>query len=389
MDMPMKTLRFVLVLSVPALLPSPAWSLDPQPIKMAGFQFIPTLSLAQTYDDNFRELAHDEASSWVTQIAPGFQLIAEDRNSAHRLTYAGVRSSYHDADEASHTNHLARLDSIMEFTDRHRLDLEAAYRKAEETTSTATRSDNDKFNTRSLRALYAFGAQSARNRLKFGASYSALRYDNRGLLNADKERDTTGLSSAWFHRLGGNTRTQVEVRHTDYDYKLASSPRNSNNTALLVGATWEATAKTTGKVLVGYEQKEFKDNQRDALKSPMWEVGIDWEPRSYSTFSLKARRAFDEGDDGSDAIQSSSASLAWRHQWIERVSTNLSFGLAKYVYEGQDRDDDLASLGLELIYSPRRWLDVTLGYRYRDNDSNVPDERYQRNIYKISIAGSL
>jgi hypothetical protein len=63
--------------------------------------------------------------------------------------------------------------------------------------------------------------------------------------------------------------------------------------------------------------------------------------------------------------------------------------LAEYVYEGQDRDDDLLSAGLELIYSPRRWLDVSLGYRYRDNDSTVPDERYQRNIYRISVAGSL
>ncbi len=388
MDMLMKKIRFPFVLMMPVL-PLTAWSLEPQPINVLGFQFLPTLSLAETYDDNFRELASDEASSWITRIAPGFQLIAEDRNSAHRLIYAGVRNSYHDADGASHTNHLARLDSIMEFTDRHRLDLEATYRKAEETTSTAARTENDKFHSRSLHGLYAFGAQSARNRLKFGASYSELRYDNRGLLNADKERDTTGLSTAWFHRLGGNTRTQVEVRHTDYDYKLANNPRNSTNTAILVGATWEATAKTTGKVLVGYEQKEFDDDRRDELKSPMWEVGIDWEPRSYSTFSLKARRAFDEGDDGSDAIQASSASLAWRHQWIERVTTNLSLGLAEYVYEGQDRDDDLLSAGLELIYSPRRWLDVSLGYRYRDNDSTVPDERYQRNIYRISVAGSL
>jgi hypothetical protein len=289
MDMLMKKIRFPFVLMMPVL-PLTAWSLEPQPINVLGFQFLPTLSLAETYDDNFRELASDEASSWITRIAPGFQLIAEDRNSAHRLIYAGVRNSYEDADEASHTNHLARLDSIMEFTDRHRLDLEATYRKAEETTSTAARTENDKFHSRSLHGLYAFGAQSARNRLTFGASYSELRYDNRGLLNADKERDTTGLSTAWFHRLGGNTRTQVEVRHTDYDYKLANNPRNSTNTAILVGATWEATAKTTGKVLVGYEQKEFDDDRRDELKSPMWEAAQLFNLQLESPAGLRRRR---------------------------------------------------------------------------------------------------
>lgn len=388
MDMLMKKIRFALLFTVPAL-PLTAWSLEPQPINVLGFQFLPTLGLAEIYDDNFRELASDEASSWITRITPGFQLIAEDRNSAYRLTYSAIRNDYHDVEDASHTNHLARLDGIMEFTDRQRLDLAAIYRKAEETTSTAASNENDKFHTRSLRGSYTFGAESARNRLKFGATYGELRYDNRGEVNADKERDTTALSATWLHRVGGNTRTQIEVRHTDYDYQLATSPLNSTNHAVLIGATWEATAKTTGKALFGYERKKFDDDRRDELKSPMWEVGIDWQPRSYSTFSLKARRAFDEGDDGSDAIQATSASLAWRHKWVERVTTNLSFGLAEYVYEGQDRDDDLVSTGFDLIYSPRRWFDVTLGYRYRDNDSNVPNERFQRNIYRISVAGSL
>jgi hypothetical protein len=32
---------------------------------------------------------------------------------------------------------------------------------------------------------------------------------------------------------------------------------------------------------------------------------------------------------------------------------------------------------------------VSLGYRYRNNDSNAAGESYQRNVYKVSVTGSL
>ena len=384
----MKTLSGFL-LAIPLLLRVSAWAVEPHDITIWGFQFIPTLTLAESYDDNFRELDENERSSWVTRIAPGFELIAEDRNSAYRLTYAGNRDIYHAESDASHTDTRLSLDSIMEFTDRHRLELEAFYRKAEEPGSTAVIGENDKYHLRGLGGAYRYGAETARNQLEFGLRHEELRYDNRDDINAGEERDSDALIVTWLHRIGGGTRALLEYRHTEYDYVLASSPLNSSNDALLLGASWEATARTTGKLLVGYEQKDFDDPGRDDLDSPMWEAGIDWEPRTYSKFSLTARQAFDEGDDGSDAIKTTSATLAWRHEWSGRLVSDLLFGLARHVYEGQQRDDDFSQAGIGLTYSLRRWLDVSLGYRYRNNDSNAAGESYQRNVYKVSVTGSL
>jgi len=37
----------------------------------------------------------------------------------------------------------------------------------------------------------------------------------------------------------------------------------------------------------------------------------------------------------------------------------------------------------------RRWLDIELGYRYRDNDSDADNESFTRNVFQISFNVSL
>lgn len=378
-----------IALIAPTLLPACAWALDPQSVDVGGMQFTPTLKVSEAYDDNFRELNQEEESSWITTITPELALVAEDRNSAYRLTYKGNSQIYHDDSDASNTDHKVKLESIMDFTSRQRLKLTGEYRKMEDTADTAVATENDKYHVKSIGGLYSYGVESASNRIDLGASYAELRYDNSGNINADEERDTTAVNAVWFHRLGGSTTALLEARHTDYDYLLANSPRNSTEDALLAGAVWEATAKTTGKVRVGYAKKDFQRDDIDDLESPMWEIGIDWEPRTYSKFSLSTRQSFDEGDDGSNAIKNTSSTLAWSHDWTNRITSRVFLGFSQQDYEGQDRQDDITNTGANLTYKMRNWLDIGVGYTYIENNSDADNEGYKRNIYMISLTGSL
>jgi hypothetical protein len=390
MDLLMKSIRrLAMILATPAFLPSQASAIEPASVDFLGFQFTPTLKVGEAFDDNFREVENDKQSSWITTVAPGFEFKAEDRNSAYRLTYLGSREIFHDAENASHTDHDLKLESILEFTSRNRLNLEAGYAKKEITNSTSVVDINDKYHTQYVGGVFSYGAQTAANRIDLSARYQQMRFDNSGDINADEERDSTSLGAVWFHRLGGATRALIEVRHNDYDYLTPNSPRNSFENALLVGGTWDATARTTGKVRVGYAKKDFEDSSRKDLSSPMLEAGIDWAPLTYSKFSVNARQAFDEGDDGADAIKSTSAGVAWAHGWSERVVTTTTYSLTRLAYEGQDRTDDISEAGVAVAYKMRRWLDISLGYRHRVNDSTFDDQSFNRNIYLISFTASL
>jgi hypothetical protein len=371
------------------LYPATAWSLDPQSIDIYGFDFTPTLLFSESYDDNFRELERGRQSSMVTKLAPSFELKAEDRNSATRLIWQPTRYIYHDEPDASNTAQRVRLNSIMEFTDRHRLKLDAEARKYERTTSTAVDGINDKIRSNRVNGLYTYGARSAANQIDLGASYAQLRYDNSDGINDDKERNTTGLTTTWYHRIGSNTRGLLEYDHTVFDYLQSGSRLNSTSDAVLAGAEWDFTARTSGKVRVGYERKNFDDNSVDDLSNPTWQVDLRWKPRTYSTFSFVARQAMAEGDDGADAVKTTSALFGWRHGWTERITTVAEAGLSRYEYEGQNRTDDLHDYNLAVEYAMRRWLDIELGYRYRNDNSDADNQSFDRNIFLLSFNISL
>jgi len=384
-----------LIFLMASLSPGLAWSADPQRvvypqhIDVYGFDFTPTLELSESYDDNFRELEHNVQSSMVTKLAPTFELKAEDRNSGTRLTWQPTRYTYHDEPDASHTDQRLRLDSIMEFTDHHRLALDAEVRKYERTNSTAVDGINDKIRSDRVGGVYTYGAKSSANQIELGANFGQLRYQNSDGINDDKERNTTGLTSTWYHRIGSNTRGLLEYDHTRFDYLESDSRRSSKADAVLAGAVWDFTARTTGKVRVGYEHKNFDDSSVKDLDNPMWQVDLQWKPRTYSTFTLVTRQASAEGDDGSDAIKATSARLGWRHGWTERITTVAELGAAHYVYKGQERTDDLREYNLGVEYAMRRWLEINLGYRYRNDDSDTEDQSFTRHVYMVSVTGTL
>ncbi|MDB6142695.1 MAG: hypothetical protein JWP80_1739 [Pseudomonas sp.] len=385
-----------LIFLMASLSPGLAWSVDPQHdlqrvpqhIDVYGLAFTPTLDIAESYDYNFRELEHNIQSSSVTKLAPTFELKAEDRNSGTRLIYQPTRYIFHSEPDASHTDQRLRLDSIMEFTDRHRLELEAQVRQYELTSSTAVDGINDKFRSDRVGGTYTYGAKSASNQIALGGNYGQLRSQNADGINDDKERNTTALTSTWYHRLGSNTRSILEYDHTRFDY-LSDNLRSSKADAVLAGAVWDFTARTTGKVRIGFEHKNFDDSSVKDLDNPTWQVDLQWKPRTYSVFTFVTRQALAEGDDGSDAIKTTTTKLGWRHGWTERITTFADAGLSHYVYKGQDRTDDLHEYNLGVEYAMRRWLGINLSYRYRNDNSDAEDQSFTRHIYMISVTGTL
>lgn len=380
---------------------------DPRSINLRGFDFTPTLLVGESYDDNFRGLNEDEQSSWITTIEPSFVLGAETRNAGYQLRYTLSSDIYHDDSDATNTDHILLLKSAMELTSRHRIDWNLGYSRIENTINQdrsfedldedldpdevlQRRFENERYDRATAGASYTFGARTARNQLEFGAQYDRFRYADD--FNESEDRDTLALGTTWFHRLGSRTRTLVELRHADHSYEQRNSTRDSTNVAALVGATWEATARTTGTVKVGAERKDFDSDARDDYSSPMWEAGVVWAPRTYSAFELRSRRAFDEGDDGASTVQDMSTVLTWTHEWNPWISSELEYRMADREYKREvtgDREDDLQAYGASLVYSPDRWIDLTLGYRHVTNDSSLEAASYDRNVYLLTVDMSL
>lgn len=400
-----KTLiKNALAIAIAGSLSAQAFAIDPQSIRLTeGVIFTPTLKVAESYNDNFRAVEKDKKSSWITTLEPSFQLNADSRNSAYQLKYVASSDTFHSSHSDNNVDHHFTGDAGFEFNARHRARLSAGYHKVEDTAAenrnSANRTENDKYNTKNVGAVYVYGAEAARTQVEFGANYDEKRYDNSkrytpggARINSEKERDATALRSTVFYEVAPKTKALVEGRYTDYDYKNKNFGRDkldSKNKALLVGVTWDATAKTSGSFKIGREKKDFSSSQYNDKTTGMWDVGVNWAPLTYSTFSLSTRQGFDEGDDGASAIKTQSTSLGWKHFWMDRLYSETSYARHDKKYQNISRKDERDEYGLSLTYQARRWLDLGVGYTYTDNDSDAKNESYTRNIFAFTVNASL
>ncbi len=368
---------------------SAAWAIEPQSIRLTdGILFTPSLMVSEKYDDNIRAAETNEESSWVTTISPTLTLSTEGRKSAYRLSYNAVSDTFHSSQDDNNVDHHLTADAAFEFDARNRAKLAAGYHDVENTASDTSNVTNDQYNTKNVGGVYSFGAQTARMQIEAGANYEELRYTDGLIGNEAKERDTTALRSTLFYRVAPKTKLLVEGRHTDYDY-LNNQRLNSTGIAGLVGATWEATAKTTGEFKIGRERKNFDDDTVDDASKGMWEAGVVWAPRSYSRFNLNTRQGFDEGDNGASTIESRNYTLGWEHDWSSYLTSKVSYSDTSRDYQDISRQDDLNNIGLGLTYKARRWLDVGIGYTYSENDSDVAGESFERNVFALTVNASL
>jgi hypothetical protein len=371
-------------------------------MELGGMRFTPVLNLSESYDDNIRAVgAGADESSWITTINPNFELAAQDRLNLYKLTYGFNSDTFHSSHDDNNVDHFLNAIAHMEYNARNRLDLNAGYSKVEDINDTEGGFGiNDKYHTYNLGAVYGFGAKSATMNFEFGANQQWLRYDNdqrlgNGLrVNEDQERDVTTLSGTAFYRVAPKTRALLEVRYNEYKYKLSSSTLDSDAMAYLLGLTWEATAKTTGIAKFGYSNKEFDDSSRDDVNGSIWEVGVDWQPRTYSTFSLNTRRSTEEGSEGAeDAIDTTRTGINWKHDWTSRISTDVGYTYMEEDYQGISRKDETDEFGLGLSYNMRRWLDLGVGYTYQDVESKGSNsyayDSYDRNIFLVKLTMGL
>lgn len=414
--MRIKLTQLAVVVAASAGMSTSVFAIDPQSIRVSdGLMFTPTLKFEQRHDDNIFATRNNRKSSWVSVIEPTFALSLDRAKSAHELKYRMSSKNFHASNSNSYIDHHLTANSGFEFNSRNRLMLNAGYHKLEDTASDVSsltaQGRNDKWNTKNVGGVYTYGARTARAQVDLGLDYNELRYDNSARIDGERinrnlERDTTGGRITGYYVIAPKTKLLLEGRYTDYDY-INDNTRDNKTNALLAGVTWEATAKTSGTVKVGREKINYKESGRSSTSTSMWEAGVTWAPRTYSTFDLKTRRGYDEGntniydydqefdilepiDSVSQTIRTVDSQLTWRHYWMDRLYSTAEYRRIDRKYQrANGREDKIDQYGLGLTFQARRWLDIGIGYKHRENDSDVRDQSYKRNIYALTFHVSL
>lgn len=382
------------------VLPLSAQAVEPASVDLGPVSMVPQLTLSTKRDDNIFLAAADEKSSTVTVINPVVQLIAEDGANAYMLTADVRRGIYHSSQDDNYTDVQLSADANLVFDVRNKFDLQAAYLKAHEARGTgltdgvnATLNDAPiEYNEKTAGGTYTYGADEAQGRVVGALSYTVRDYTNFRSQTETRDRDTLRAGATFYYRVMPKTSLLFEARRTEIDYQnevAGTSSLDSNEWKYLVGATWDATAKTTGVVKAGYAKKAFSAADRDDKSAFTWEAEISWAPLTYSTFALSSGQSLEESNGADDYIDTSTANLSWNHEWNDRTKTALAYGLTNESYDQTSREDDTNRFSAGVTYDLRRWLTVGMDLTHAQRNSNLAASDYDSNTLVLTLQGAL
>lgn len=350
------------------------------------------LGINNRYDDNIFNARVNETESWITSLTPEVKLESKRAMDVYSLTYNGDIGAYHESSRDDYDDHTFTASMHKEFNYRNRLDVTAQYQMEHDERGTGRteggggvgNQNPDEYDVAGIHALYGFGGMESKGRVDLEAGYSEKEYQNNRAATRARDLDTTDAGATFYLRVAPKTSLLLQAKHTDLDY-VSANTLDSDENRVLVGVTWNATAKTTGVIKYGYLEKEFDSAARNDYSGDGWEVDITWNPRSYSAFNFTAGRSTNETDGTGDYILNTDVAIAWGHNWSHRLSSNLYASYANKEFEASTREDDLTGVGASLGYLITRRLRVDAGVDYTDNDSNLAANDYDKNTYFVNL----
>ena len=362
----------------------------------------PTLEVETRYSDNDLRAESDTTSTWILDTAPKVQMWLQNGESTYSGTLQLRDYRYSETSDDDFTDYQGNIDIHHEFNAKNTLDAFAKFYDGHEERGTGL-SEGDvaqeidepvEVETTEYGAGYTLGNKSGPARLNAGYRFYERDYQNFREETQYRDYEQDHWAVRGFYSVGPKTDLVVEARYVDTEYetdrRLAPGGTfNNEEYNYFVGVEWEATAKTSGSVKLGWFDREYDSSEREADDGFSWEVDAYYTPRSYSEFNLETKRFSQETNGLGDSIDTEQLALRWTHDWSFRSNTRLEIAKANENYSGSFRDDDLWFVEARYTRKLRRWFDLSGGYRYEERDSGEDTFSYDQNVYFLRLDLSL
>jgi hypothetical protein len=248
----------------------------------------------------------------------------------------------------------------------------------------------DRYRHTQAQGIVSYGAPGAQGRIDFELGKTQHNYINNRATTAANDRSVDDLGATFYWRVGPKTSLLFQGRHSAVDYSLPASTLGSVEKLFLAGATWEATAKTTGTFKIGMVKKDFADSARGSSSALSWAGDVRWSPLTYSHLNLTLNRAPAETTGGvGNFIDRTVSSARWAHDWSNRLTSEATAAYMTDNYQGVDRTDNTQRYGLKATYKMRRWLNFGADYAHTARNSNDNNFEFKSNVFMLFVNATL
>ena len=374
-------------------------------IQAGQFDLIPSFTSSMAYVDNVAYARDDdpEIYSWRATISPELIAATQIDGNPFQVGYRLERGVFFSSSADDYTDHFIEASGEYELNSRHRVNAIAQYEDGHEERGTGFSlglgtaiTTPDRYKSTSLGGEYSYGAVTSDGVITLKANRETLDYERSEQAYLIRDRVKNKVGAELGYRIGSATTALLDVTQTfvRYDNQTGITTRDSDETRVLLGVRWESTAATTGFAKVGYKEKDFDAATRSTFYGTDWEVGIEWQPLTYSTVNFSTSADTNETNGEGSLIRGRNYRLSWTHQWLERLSSSLRYAREnnEYIVDDEDftnRDDKLSIYAASLNYEARRWLSFSLFYRIEDRDSNREAINFDQSVVGVSAEVTL
>lgn len=343
-------------------------------------------------DNNILQQHDDELSSFIMLWNPQVKLAGKKQSYLYDLTLETEIGRYLSSAADNYEDMLISAETLWQLTRRAEVGLQGQYLKEHDDRGTTDRVDIGipyRWHSSHLEGRFNYGRPSARARIETHISKTLKRYDEFSLGDIDQ----TDIVARFIYRTTPKIRLLFETSHSLIDYQAFNSTQDNRVNQYLIGATWYATSKTTGKAKVGYSIKNFTAAERENFAGISWELGMRWTPATRTTVDMTTRRYASDTTGIGDYLLNQEVSLSWTQLWKPRLSTTIGFTLAKQEFGSQigsiPRTDDISGLNLSASYDWRKWLTLKLGLNFIQRDSSIDENDFNRMFWLISLKAAF
>lgn len=386
-----KLLTALLVVEA-ALLPGITHALpagEPSTLPLGNGYLTPSVTFQLAYDDNIFLEESDPTGSMLSVISPRLRWDGAGEVSEVGFTLEADHGSYHNSHPDDYLD-WRTLAEVAYFPDE-RITLYGSAKFNHEhdergQTNRSVSATPDEYDLWELKGQFKYGLDEVgAPRLEIGYRHDDREYTNNRAITVGADRQTDELKGTLFYKVMPATSLLLEATATRLDYDIGSI--DSDELRLLAGLTWEATYQTTGFLKLGWGRKDFDvdaGNNRDD-NAFSWEIGVAWQPLSYSKFSLISNQSFEESDGVGSHKDSSKIALVWQHAWQDYFETDMRLSQTNDDYINGFRQDDVTTFEIKADYRMNPWLVFGANYKFEQRDSDVAGLDYDNNVIGLHV----
>ena len=375
-------------------------SLNPNGLRLGGFNLFPILTGGYRMDDNIYASETALVSDTTQVVRTGLGLISNWSRHSLYINGGGSVGRFAENRNEDYDDYNLALGGNIGILKGMNLSVNGGHNILHEDRGSpdeanGIRPTNYTLSTASLNLSHAIGRLSA----TVGGTLHDFKYEDTPTTgttvnNSDRARAQyiEMLKLAYELSPGYEVVLKTSLNQRNYNEAVDDNgeERNSTGQEILGGVDLNFGDPFKAELLAGYATQDYLDANLGDVSDISYGMRLTWMPTRLTTVRSNMVRSVEETtSQGSSSIFTSMFSLGVRHALMRSLSVGFDIGRGNLEYQGTTRIDTNTTVATGIIYKTNRYLHVVADYNIKMRSSNITGMDYSRSQATISLGGHI